>query len=245
MTFRNIVFSAFVAGIIAGSLYGLFQQLKINPIIYAAEMYEVSESQNQDQDDAHSSDDASWAPADGMQRILSTLGANILIGMGLSMLLICAMSLHNLKSSKPKVNWKTGIIWGLGLMAAMFVTPSLVGLQPEIPGTLAQPLEHRQIGWISAAIATAAGLLIVYYGRRLAKLLGIIMIALPHFITLPFINVSTPAIHGYANSDPAAVAALNELSHQFVTMSSIGMLIFCVLLGSLSGFISTRFVRFD
>ncbi|WP_423909713.1 CbtA family protein [Candidatus Spongiihabitans sp.] len=244
MTFRNIVFSALVAGIIAGSLYGLFQQLKINPIIYAAEVYEVSEYQNQDRDDAHSSDYASWAPADRRQRILSTLGANILIGIGLSLLLICAMSLHNLKSSKPKVNGKTGIIWGIGLMAAMFVAPSLLGLQPEIPGALAQPLEHRQIGWIAATTATAAGLLIVYYGGRLVKLLGIIMIALPHFIALPFIPISTP-IHGYANSDPSAVAALNELSHQFVIMSSIGMLIFCILLGSLSGFISTRFVRFD
>lgn len=244
MTFRNIVFSAFVVGLIAGTLYGLFQQLKINPIIYLAEVYEVSERQSQIQgdahNDAHNGDATSSLPTNGMPRILTTLGTNILIGIGLSMLLICAMSLHNLKSSKPKLNWKAGIIWGLGLMAAMFVAPALLGLQPEIPGTLAQPLEHRQIGWLYATTATAAGLLMTYYGRRLVKLLGIIMIALPHFS-----GASTPAIHGYANSDPSAVAALNELSHQFVIMSSIGMLIFCILLGSLSGFISTRFVRFD
>ena len=234
MTFRNIVFSALVAGLIAGALYGLFQQLKINPIIYAAEVYEVNES------NGLAAADLAWAPADRMQRILATLGTNILIGMGLSLLLICAMSLHNLKSSKLKVNWKTGIIWGLGLMASMFVAPSLLGLQPEIPGTLAQPLQHRQLMWISIAISTAAGLLIIYYARRLVKFAGIIMIVLPHFIVAP-----TPTAHGYVNSDPAAVAALNELSRQFVIMSSIGMLIFCVLLGSLSGFISARFVRFD
>lgn len=240
MTFRNIVFSAFVVGIIAGSLYGFFQQLKINPIIYAAEVYEVNQAQDYAQSHALGDDSAASPPAARTARILSTLGTNILIGMGLSMLLICAMSLHNLKSNKPNVNWKTGILWGLGLMGAMFVAPSLLGLQPEIPGTLAQPLQHRQIEWIFATATTAAGLLIIYYCQRLIKLAGIVMLALPHFI-----GASTPAIHGYANNDPTAVAALNQLSHQFVLMSTIGMLIFCVLLGALSGFISTRFVRFD
>lgn len=241
MIFRNIVFSAFAVGIVAGSLFGLFQQLKINPIIYAAEVYEVGVQDSGEL--ASQSQESASESAGGWQRMFSTLGANILIGMGLSMLLICAMSLHNLKSSKPKLNWKTGIIWGLGLMASVLVAPSLLGLQAEIPGSLAQSLEYRQIKWLVAAIATGSGLLLVYYGSRLVKVLGIILIATPHFVS-QFVDTAT-SIHGYANNDPAAVAALNELSHQFVVMTSIGMLIFCVLLGWLSGFISTRFVRFD
>ena len=44
MTFRNIVFSSILVGIIVGSLYGLFQQFQINTIIYAAEAYEVSDA---------------------------------------------------------------------------------------------------------------------------------------------------------------------------------------------------------
>lgn len=240
MTFRNIVFSAFVVGIVAGSLYGLFQQFKINPIIYAAEAYEVAEASaiSGTQDEAQNSDEE-WAPEDEIVRILSTLGANVLAAIGFALLLISAMSLHNLKSSKPNLNWKAGIIWGLGLMTTLFVAPSLLGLLPEIPGTLAQALENRQIWWVFSALSTATGLAIIYYARRFVKLLGVALVALPHVIGAP-----TPTVHGYANNAPEAVAALNELSYQFVIMTSIGMLIFCVLLGALSGFASTRFVRF-
>ncbi len=237
MTFRNIVFSALVVGIIAGSLYGLFQQIKINPIIYAAELYEVAEAPAVTQNQELAEDEA-WTPADGVARILSTLAANILAAIGFALLLISAMSLHNLKSSKPKVNWKAGIIWGLGLMTTMFIAPSLLGLLPEIPGTLAQVLETRQIWWVFAALITATGLSVIYYARRFVKLFGVALVALPHVIGAP-----TPALHSYANNAPVAVAALNELSQQFVLMSSIGVLIFCVVLGALSGFVSTRFVR--
>ena len=237
MTFRNILFSALVVGIVAGSLYGIFQQLKISPIIYAAEVYEVVEPAviGDIQDEAQEP----WAPADGIVRILSTLGGNILAGMGFALLLISAMSLHNLKSNKPKLNWQAGILWGLGLLAILFIAPSLLGLLPEIPGTLAQTLENRQIWWVFSALATATGLAVIYYASRFVKLVGVALVALPHVIGAP-----TLATHSYANGDPAAVAALNELSHQFVIMTSVGMLIFCVLLGALSGFVSTRFVRF-
>ena len=240
MVFRSIIFSALMVGIIAGSLYGFFQQFQVNPIIYAAEVYEVAEAPDTfalEDATQHSAQEA-WTPEDRVARISSTLIANILIGIGFALLLISAMSLHNLKSNKPKLNWQAGILWGLGLLAILFIAPSLLGLLPEIPGTLAQTLENRQIWWVFSALATASGLAVIYYAPRFVKLLGTALVALPHVIGAP-----TLATHSYANGDPAAVAALNELSHQFVIMTSVGMLIFCVLLGALSGFCSTRFVR--
>jgi cobalt transporter subunit CbtA len=243
MTFRNIVFSAVVVGIIAGSLYGIFQQIQINPIIYAAEAFEVTasgdvvDSSSHGHADGHSHE--AWAPEQGFERVLSTLGANILIAIAFSILLISFMSLHNLKSSKPGITWKTGIVWGIGLMLSVFAAPSLLGIHPEIPGTIAQSLEHRQIWWVSSATATAAGLLVLYYGKNPVKLGGLVLIVLPQLIGAPVTEKL-----GFANTDPAAVTALSKLSSQFIVMTSIGMLIFCLLLGALSGLASARFVRF-
>lgn len=247
MTFRNIIFSAVVVGIIAGSLYGIFQQTQINPIIYAAEAFEVTGSgdpvmlESHDHSGSHDQkhNHEAWAPENGFERILSTLVANILIAMAFSILLISFMSLHNLKSSKPPISWKTGVVWGIGLMLSVFAAPSLMGIHPEIPGTIAQSLEHRQIWWISSATATAAGLLMLYYGKNPVKLGGLVLIVLPQLVGAPAMEKL-----GFANSDPVAITELSKLSSQFVIMTSIGMLIFCVLLGALSGFASTRFVRF-
>ena len=246
MTFRNIVFSAAVVGIIAGTLYGIFQQIQISPIIYAAEVFEISDGsdvvapEGHDHADGQSHSHEGWSPEDGFERILSTLIANILIAMAFSILLISFMALHNLKSSKPPINWKTGILWGMGLMLSIFVAPSLMGIHAEIPGTIAASLEHRQIWWISSATATAVGLLILYYGKKAIKISGLVLLALPHLV-----GASLTETTGFAVSDPAAVAELSKLASQFIIMTSIGMLIFCVLLGALSGFASTRFVRFD
>jgi cobalt transporter subunit CbtA len=247
VTFRNIIFSAVVVGIIAGSLYGIFQQTQINPIIYAAEAFEVTgsgdpvmlESHDHSGSQEHEHNHEAWAPESGFERILSTLVANILIAMAFSILLISFMSLHNLKSSKPPISWKTGAVWGIGLMLSVFAAPSLMGIHPEIPGTIAQSLEHRQIWWISSATATAAGLLMLYYGKNPVKLGGLVLIVLPQLVGAPAMEKL-----GFANSDPVAITELSKLSSQFVIMTSIGMLIFCVLLGALSGFASTRFVRF-
>lgn len=246
MIFRNIVFSAVVVGIIAGSLYGLFQQLQINPIIYAAEAYEVNSAEIKAGGHAHGSGSVqaahdhgeAWAPNDGVERILSTLVANILVAIAFSLLMISVMSLHNLKSNKPRLNCKTGIIWGAGLMLSIFVAPSLLGLHPEIPGTISQALGQRQIWWVISVLATAAGLLLLYYGSAVFKITAVAWLALPQILGAP-----VSSTHGYANTDPAAIEALHQLSNQFVIMTTIGMTIFCTLIGALCGFACSRFVR--
>lgn len=248
MTFRNIVFSAVVVGIIVGTLYGLFQQFHINPILYAAEAYEVGSAEVPAHTHNHSNDNAEaahshgtgWSPEDGFERVTSTLVANILMAITFSILMISVMSLHNLKSNKPHLNWKTGVLWGVGLMLSLFVAPSLLGLHPEIPGTVSESLGQRQVWWVFSTVATAFGLLLLYYGSIAVKIAGGVLLALPQIL-----GAAMPETHGYANTDPAAIEVLNQLSSQFVTMTTTGMTIFCLLIGALCGFASTRFVRFD
>jgi len=240
MAFRNIIFSAVVVGLVAGSLYGVFQQLKINPIIHAAERYEVVEETAERNHAGHSHNHSheAWGPEDGMERILFTMGSNALVGISFAVVLISLMALHNLKSTKPNVNLVRGVGWGIAAMATLFISPALFGLHPEVPGTNAAALEHRQIWWLFCVIFTATGIFVLYYLPLKFKVLGVISILLPHLIGAPH-----PDQLSFANTDPAAVNALTELSNQFLTMTTMGMLVFYSLLGALAGYMTNRFVN--
>jgi len=235
MTLRNLILSALMVGILSGLGYGLFQQLQINPIIYAAEAFEVVEPAG---DDGHSHDHSeAWAPADGMPRIISTLVANISIAFALALIMISLMALHNQKSQKPKISTFNGIIWGIAALYSLFAAPALLGLHPEVPGTNAANLENRQMWWLFCTLASASGIAIAYYGTKFYKLAGVILIALPHVIGAPM-----PSEHGFANTAPAAVQALSELTGQFYLMTSIGMVILFVMMGALSSLSLRKFV---
>ena len=240
MLFRHIIFSSLFTGIIAGLVYGLFQASQISPIIYAAEAFEVSQPATQSADhDAHnhSHDDEDWAPEDGIERKLYTMGSTILASISFAIILIALMCWHNLKSSKPKVTWLSGLGWGLALMLSFFVAPAMFGLHPEVPGTQAAQLEHRQIWWLFCVIATALGLVALYYLPMKFKPVGVVLIILPHLLGAPHSSSELT----FANQDPAAIEALTALSKQFYSMTSIGMLLFCLCLGALSGFAVNRF----
>ncbi|EPJ46465.1 MAG: hypothetical protein OFPII_20380 [Osedax symbiont Rs1] len=242
MTLRNLILSALMVGIISGLSYGLFQQLQINPIIYAAEAYEMAEPTVDHHGEAvvdphhpavttgHAHGEA-WSPEDGMPRIISTLAANITIAFALALIMISLMALHNQKSAKPKLNAVRGVAWGMVAMFCIFIAPALLGLHPEVPGTNAAELEDRQIWWLFCAISSAIGIAILYYAANNFKLAGILLIALPHLIGAPL--ASEP---GFANSDPVAIQRLLELSSEFYLMTAIGMLILFMMMGALSGF---------
>lgn len=239
MIFRNIVFSAIFAGIVSGLIYGLFQATQISPIIYAAEEFEVSEIAVDVADDGHdhSHDHENWSSEDGLERKFYTISSTILTGISFALILIALMYWHNLKSSKPKVTWLSGLGWGVALMLCFFVSPVMFGLHPEVPGTQAAELENRQIWWLFCVTATMAGLVILYYTPMKYKLAGLGLIVLPHVLGAPHISSELT----FTNQDPAAITALTQLSKQFYSMTSIGMFIFCLTLGALSGFAVNRF----
>ena len=267
MIFRHIVLSAVIVGVVAGLIYGLFQQLQISPIIYAAEVFEVAEDISHTQvappilgepghnhavDHAavvsttvaaateHHHDTEAWAPADGTERVLFTLGANVLVGISFALILVSLMVLHNLKSSKPKIDAVRGIGWGIAGLLVVFVAPALFGLHPEVPGTKAAALENRQLWWTFCVLATAIGIAIMYYAPVKLKGLGVLLAAIPLII-----GAQLPEQEGFANIDPVAIQALTELTHQFYSTTAIGMTIFFIVVGALSGYMVKKFVKLD
>ncbi|MEH6578881.1 MAG: CbtA family protein [Amphritea sp.] len=249
MAIRNILLSAIVVGILSGLLYGLFQHSQISPIIYAAEVYEVAEeeapeaavaghshSHQTDTQDHHAAEP--WGPEDGFERIAYTVSADIAVAIAFAMIMISLMALHNHKANKPKVNVLFGAAWGVAALLSFFVAPAMFGLHPEVPGTEAAVLDNRQAWWLFCALASVAGIAIVYYAPKMFKLAGVALILAPHIIGAPM-----PEHHGFANTDPAAVLALTDLTQQFFIMTAVGMAIFFVLVGSLSGYAVQRYVK--
>ncbi|MGB1237438.1 MAG: CbtA family protein [Pseudomonadales bacterium] len=243
MILRNILLCAIAVGVISGLAYGLFQQTQINPIIYGAEAYEVadvplahSHAETVEQGAAETAE--AWAPEDGAPRIIATASANIAIAVAYALVMIALMALHNLKADKPALNARRGALWGIAALFAFFIAPALFGLHPEVPGTVAAELLNRQHWWMFCAATSAAGLAVLYYGSNTYKFIGALLLALPHVVGAPL-----PETHGFANTAPEAVTALTELTRQFYLMTSIGMALFFVLLGTLCGYAVQRFIR--
>ncbi|HXH01816.1 MAG TPA: CbtA family protein [Candidatus Competibacteraceae bacterium] len=216
--FRRIVFAAAVAGLLAGVLLTLVQQLQVVPIILEAETYEVAEAAAPAAHDhtdgiAH---DEEWAPADGWQRTLFTAGGNVLMAIGFGLLLGAAYTLRG-----QAVSVRQGLLWGLGGFAVFFLAPSL-GLPPELPGAWAAPLADRQAWWLLTVACSGAGLASLVFGHAWwLRLLGIVLLLLPHLLGAPHLPVR-------GGTAPAA------LEPAFIAATAIANGVFWLALGALT-----------
>jgi cobalt transporter subunit CbtA len=227
-TFGRLFIVAALAGLVSGIFITLVHQVSTTPLILAAEVYEGSADAvaTDTHDDAagatghsHSEGDAeAWSPTDGWQRTLATATADVLTGIGFSLLLVAAYRIWG-----GQMTWRTGLFWGLAGFAAIVASPNL-GLPPEVPGTEAAPLADRQMWWIATAALTAAGLGCIFIGRRAwAAALGLALIVLPH---------------AYGAPQPAEYAGLapEALAHRFIVAATIVGLLFWAVLGASTGY---------
>ena len=235
---------ALLAGIGAGVIGWGVHMLGTTPLILAAEVYEsagASEAAPSAPAVAteaeatahtheagaaeHEHDAEAWAPEDGWQRNLYTLGADVVTGVGFAFLLTAAMVFFG-----KGADWRRGILWGLAGFACFTLAPSL-GLPPELPGTEAAPLLERQLWWIGTVIATAAGL---FAAARLRNVYGyaiaVVLIALPHVIGAP--QPETPG-----------GLAPEELEHKFILVAIVTSLVFWLALGILTGAFFKRYAN--
>ncbi|PZQ14962.1 MAG: cobalt transporter [Ancylobacter novellus] len=242
--FRNIVFTAALAGLLAGLVLTALQQFGTQPLIVKAEVIEAANSEAAatphdhatagDHDhaatvakeeaaaSAHAHGADEWEPADGAERFGWTLVANVVAGIGFSLLLVAASELKGGLTS-----WREGLLWGLAGFVAFTLAPS-VSLPPEAPGVEGAPLMDRQIWWIATAVATAAGLALIAYARSpLAAIAAVALIAAPHVVGAP--------------KPPAPPAIPADLEHGFVVAVVVTGFVFWAALGALAGLVRPRF----
>jgi cobalt transporter subunit CbtA len=244
--FRSIVFSAVVAGVAAGAVMTVIQQLGTVPLILKAETYEkgqkaksaelasapvtVGHSHAEAAAAEHEHEHAAeaWEPEDGLQRNAFTAGANVLTAIGFALVLAALFAVRT-GNGAHGIHWHEGLVWGLAGFIVFTLAPGL-GLPPELPGVPAAPLLSRQIWWVLAALAAAGGLSLIFLrGTAPASLAGLILIILPYL-------VGAPELENIETSVPTS------LSHQFAVTVTVTSLVFWSVLGSLT---SITFAYFD
>ncbi len=225
----RVLLAALLAGIAAGLLMSAVQQWRVTPLILEAEKYETAEpahdhgaTQEQAAEaQAHSHDGhehgAAWAPADGMERTLYTVGANLVAGVAFALIAAAASVLTGLP-----LTLGNGALWGLAGFAIFTLAPS-AGLPPELPGMPAADLFARQVWWWSTVAATAAGIgLLAMAKSAVLKGLGIVIMALPHLIGAPLPETHEAAV-------PAGLA--NTFAANSIATSAVFWIVLGVLLG--------------
>jgi cobalt transporter subunit CbtA len=233
---RRILTAGLLAGLVAGLAFTVVQQLKVEPLILAAEVYENAEAAPAHSHDgavaehdhaaaAHAHDAEAWSPEDGIERIAYTVAANILAGVGYGCILVAGMVFAG-----RQLDWRRGLLWGLAGFAAFAFAPAL-GLPPELPGMAAADLAGRQLWWIATALATLAGLGLLVFApvkfRIAAVAAGVALILLPHLIGAP--------------AHPAESGALPaELAARFAVASLIAQAAFWAALSAVAGHLLGR-----
>jgi cobalt transporter subunit CbtA len=224
---RKILVSALVAGTVAGLAVSAFQMAEVVPLILEAETYEGAGAGHehgaplQGTTGAEMPESGAWVPADGLERALLTLLANVLTGIGFALLLGACLTLY-----RGPLDWRRGVLWGMAGFVAFALAPAL-GLPPELPGSAAADLVARQAWWLATAAVTAGGLALILLVRTWpATAAGAILIILPH-------AVGAPHADGRGAVPP-------ELAAQFAVASLAAAGLFWAILGGLSGHLFRR-----
>ncbi|MER9428161.1 CbtA family protein [Mesorhizobium sp. M0408] len=245
--FRNVVFIAAIAGLVAGVALACMQAYATVPLILKAEVYEqaggghdhaaapATPAENAAGTTAMSSaapapakamapaEDEDWAPADGFERFAFSVVANIVTGIGFALVLVAVSEFAG-----GIGNWRQGLFWGLAGFAVFTLAPGL-GLAPELPAMPAADLVQRQIWWWATVVATAAGLGLIVFRRSLPLVaLAVALIVAPHIVGAP-------------QPDSFETAIPEGLHHQFVVAVTLTNLVFWLVLGAVVGVVRGRF----
>jgi len=226
--FRNAIFAAALAGLLAGLVLAVLQTYATVPLILQAEAFESAGEMGNHHEtvvaESHDHDDEAWSPADGFERLAYTLAINVVSGIGFALLLVAASEFAG-----GIAGWRQGMLWGLAGFGVFILAPG-VGLPPELPAMPAADLLARQIWGIGTVATTAAGLaLIAFRGTAPLAILGVVLIVLPHIIGAP-----------QPQSHESPIPEI--LHHRFVVSVAVTNLVFWVALGGILGLLRHRFL---
>lgn len=252
--FQRIFATALGAGVGVGLLIAALHHVALVPLILAAEKYEngaldahkhtqlqlpapdlgedvvsvvskLGALVGSAQAHEHQAAPASAGDKNLALRALLTTIATTLTSVGCALLLAGAFAV-----SGREVSAREGLLWGLAGFAAFALAPAS-GLPPELPGSVAADLVHRQIWWIGTMAATLAGLGLLVFARPAWVIpIAIALIAVPHLIGAPHPG------EGVGLAPP-------ELAASFAARSLGVNAVFWALLGLSTGALYVRFGR--
>ena len=233
--FRNIVFTAVIAGLLSGLLLTVMQSFSTVPLILQAEVFENAAPEAGHSHDAapaagaaasaaeHHHGEEAWAPADGFERFIYTAAADMLSAIGFALVLVAASEAFG-----GFKGWRGGLMFGIAGFLAVILAPGL-GLPPELPGMPAAELGPRQMWWVSTAVCTAMGLGLLAYTRSAAfAALAVVLLIAPHLVGAPL-----PPSH--------ETAVPMDLHARFVNAVYATNLVFWAVLGALAGVVREKF----
>ena len=185
-----------LAGLVAGLLIAVLQQVTTTPLILLAETYEtqgaavaaVPPAPGAAKEHDHAAHEHGWKPADGLPRFFYTAVATVATAVGISFLLLAGMIFAG-----DAIDERRSLAWAIAGFVATGLAPA-AGLAPELPGT---------------ALATAVALWAFLRKQSSIVRLGAVVVLLaPHVI-------GAPHPHLFESKVPAEIAA------QFAALSLV------------------------
>jgi len=240
--FKNLLFSAVGAGVAVALCVTVIQAFTTEPLILGAEVFEKVDAHAPAMAEhaseaaapistaaaaspAHAHEEGAWEPANGVERTLYTMLANLLVGVAASLMLLGLMLMKG-----EAIDARRGALWGVFGFIAASLLPSL-GLPPELPGSAAAEISSRQFWWLSTAAASGAALgLLVFAKSWLPRIAGLVLLIGPHVI-------GAPAPPTLSASYPAGMAG------EFVVASLVLSLVLWSLSGLVGGWLHERLAR--
>jgi cobalt transporter subunit CbtA len=226
----RVLWVGLLAGLVAGLLIALLQQVTTTPLILRAETFEVSgaaasapPAADASKTHDHAQHDHGWSPGEGLPRFFFTAVTTIATAIGMSFLLIAGM----IFAGDP-IDERRALAWGIAGFVATGLAPA-AGLAPELPGSAAGELLARQVWWIGTALATAVALWgFLRLQHPAARLGAIVLLLAPHVI-------GAPHPHDFESKVPAEIAA------QFAALSLVVQGLLWMLAGIAVGLLWPRF----
>jgi cobalt transporter subunit CbtA len=220
----RIFFVGLVAGCLAALAMAAVQQVKIIPLIAAAEVYEsAAEPHGAAMEHGAAAQAAEWEPKAGLQRVSLTFLADLILAIGFGLALSGSFAIRQAFSAHVP-DAREGLLWGIAGFAAFALAPAL-GLPPEPPGMISADIYARQGWWLGTAFATCAGLGLAVFARAWAwRIAGLVVLVVPHLIGAPARPPGEDAV-------TAAIAA------HFVAASLVTAAVFWVVLGLAAGWL--------
>lgn len=217
--FRQVLIGGLLGGAAGGLIIALLQAWLATPLLLTAESFEAASHLAHGHAAGHGAGHDGGA---GLLRLLQGGGATLAVAIGYAWMLLAVMAARG-----EHITARRAAIWALAGFLAAGLAPAL-GLPPKLPGMAAPDLVAAQFWWAGTALATAAGLYALAFGRGLRRVaLGIALIALPHL-------VGAPMAQGTGSAVPADLAAA------FVAVSLALQALVWVVPGALAGHVVAR-----